>query len=195
MSRDDRQYATAGPGGQEFPLRRGEAAANLRKTAPRVCSGLFRRRFVTAILIYLISSPAVQAGSGQNSAGSADIPATIHSDLISALYDDAVFTTHFRTFLYDQRSDTGANPAAWAAGGWIGYETGWIGDILKLGAVGYTSQPLWAPKDRSGSLLLSNDQQGYAVLGQGYAAVKVMEQTATFYRQLVSQPEVTPMTI
>lgn len=130
-------------------------------------------------------------------AEAADVAAAIpggnlqhHDGLVSSLYDEATFTGHLRTFLYDQTSTTQGDPAAWAIGGWIGYESGWIGEVLKFGAVGYTSQPLWAPANRSGSLLLSNDQQGFTVLGQAYAALKFSEQTATFYRQLVSQPEV-----
>ena len=50
----------------------------------------------------------------------------------------------------------GSDPAAWASGGWIGYESDWIGDVLKLGAVGYTSLPLWAPEDRVDTLLLKD---------------------------------------
>ena len=86
---------------------------------------------------------------------------------------------------------TGTRSRAWAAGGWLGYQTGWIGDVLQFGVVGYTSLPVWAPEDRDGTLLLIG-QEGFAVLGQAYAALKFEEQVATFYRQLVNQPEVNP---
>ena len=110
----------------------------------------------------------------------------------SALIDDATFTFHVRNYLLDRYDTAGSDPAAWALGGWLGYESGWLGDILKIGAVGYTSQPLWAPEDRDGSLLLLPDQEGYTVLGQAYVALKFEDQVATFYRQLVNQPEVNP---
>lgn len=111
-----------------------------------------------------------------------------------ALFDDATFTFHVRSYVLD-RYDTGtkgSDPGAWALGGWLGYETGWLFDALKFGVVGYTSQPLWAPEDRDGSLLLMPEQEGYAVLGQAYAALKFEEQVLTLYRQMVNQPEVNP---
>ena len=110
-----------------------------------------------------------------------------------AMFDDATFTFHVRNYLFDRYDSSGdSDPAAYALGGWLGYESDWLGDILKLGVVGYTSQPLWAPEDREGSLLLKQDQDGYSVLGQAYAALKFEEQVLTFYRQLVNQPEVNP---
>lgn len=111
----------------------------------------------------------------------------------AAVFDEATVTLHARSYLFDERQPPGeADPAAWALGGWIGYRTGWIGDVLQVGAVGYTSQPLWAPADREGSQLLLPDQQGFAVLGQAYAALRYAGQTLTAYRQLVDQPEVNP---
>lgn len=107
-----------------------------------------------------------------------------------AFFDDATFTFHLRSYLLDRYADPGPDPGASALGGWIGYETGWIADALKFGAVGYTSQPLWAPEDRDGTFLLYPGQEGYSVLGQAYAVIKFEEQVLTLYRQLVNQPEV-----
>lgn len=112
------------------------------------------------------------------------------SEFQRAFFDDATFTFHLRSYLLDRYDDPGTDPGAWALGGWIGYETGWIADALKVGVVGYTSQPLWAPEDRDGTLLLYPGQEGYSVLGQAYAAIKFEEQVLTLYRQLVNQPEV-----
>ena len=41
-----------------------------------------------------------------------------------------------------------------------------------MGAVGYLSEPLYAPSDRDGTLLLSPGQEGYAVLGQAWIAFR-----------------------
>lgn len=112
------------------------------------------------------------------------------NELQRALFDDATFTVHLRSYLFDRYNDAGDDPAAWAFGGWLGYETDWLADVLKFGVVGYTSQPLWGPEDRDGTTLLKPEQEGYAVLGQAYAALKFEEQVLTFYRQLVNQPEV-----
>lgn len=109
----------------------------------------------------------------------------------AAFFDDATFTIHARSYLFDEEESSGtSDPAAWALGGWLGYRTGWIGDVLRLGVVGYTSQPLWAPADRSGSQLLLPDQKGFSVIGQAYAAVRYEDQLLTLGRQLVNQPEV-----
>lgn len=128
------------------------------------------------------------------SATAADIAAEPVSEFQRAFFDEATFTLHIRSYLLDRYDDpdssSTSDPAAWALGGWLGYETAWIGDILKFGVVGYTSQPLWAPEDREGSLLLKQDQDGYSVLGQAYAALKFEEQVLTLYRQTVNQPEV-----
>jgi hypothetical protein len=122
----------------------------------------------------------------------AGLPPADADPVRAALFDDATFTLHLRSYLFDLSNNDGDDPAAWAIGGWVGYETGWIGDFLKFGAAGYTSQPLWAPPGREGSLLLLPDQDGFSVLGQAYAALRYDDQVLTLYRQLVDQPEVNP---
>lgn len=141
----------------------------------------------TAAVTFLVVCALLASGSQGSAAGPPD------SDPVRAfLLDDAAFTFHLRSYLLDQTETSGGDPAAWALGGWLGYETGWLSDTLKLGAAAYTSQPLWAPENRSGSQLLLPDQQGYTVLGQAYAEVRLEDQVLTFYRQLVDQPEVNP---
>jgi len=122
----------------------------------------------------------------------ADMVEPAHGELYRAIIEDATATVHLRTYLLDRTDTTGNDPAAWAGGGWLGYETDWIGDVVKFGAVGYGSLGLWAPEDRDGTLLLKPEQRDYGVLGQAYGALKFQDQVATFYRQLVNQPEVNP---
>ena len=123
--------------------------------------------------------------------GAAFAADTTH-ELERALVEDAALTLHFRSFFFDQKKPGSAESEALAAGGWIGYQSGWFGDFLRIGAVGYTSQPLWAPEDKDGTLILEPRQQGYTVLGQGYVALKAWEQVFTGYRQLINQPEINP---
>lgn len=130
------------------------------------------------------------AGVNMTPAAAAGVPAPPESDLAAALFSDATFTAHLRSFLFDRVVSNGPDPGAWAVGGWLGYETGWIADVLRFGVVGYTSQPLWAPKDRNGTLLLHGDQEGYSVLGQAYAEFKYKDNLLTAYRHIVNQPEV-----
>lgn len=108
------------------------------------------------------------------------------------LHDDAVATIHLRSYFLDRTNPQPPNNAAWAGGGWIGYESGWLANALQFGAVGYTSQPLWAPPGTDGTLLLKPGQYGFFVLGQAYASLKAKEQVFTGYRQIVDELEVNP---
>ena len=69
----------------------------------------------------------------------------------------------------------GAEKQAWAIGGWVGFKTGYFLDHVAFGSTLYTSQPLYAPADRSGSLLLLPNQDGYTVLGEFYADIRIFE--------------------
>lgn len=113
-------------------------------------------------------------------------------DLTRALVNDSTVTAHFRSYYLDRNNPDKSVNAAWATGGWLGYESGWLADILRIGLVGYTSQPLWAPAGDDGTLLLKPQQQGYTVLGQAYVSLKFGDAVFTGYRQAIDQPEVNP---
>ncbi len=112
--------------------------------------------------------------------------------LADAFGRDSELTLHFRTYYFDRLNPNPPDNAAWAIGGWVGYRTGWIGDMLRFGVVGYTSQPLWAPQDKPGSLLLTSDQGGYSVIGEVYGSLKLWDQVLTGGRFEVNQPEISP---
>ncbi len=108
------------------------------------------------------------------------------------LYDEASAVIQLRSYYRERDRPAPTNWAAWATGGWIGYETGWLFGAFRLGAVGYTSQPMWAPKDTDGTRLLLTGQEGYSVLGQAYAQLRFGGQVFTGYRQLIDEMEVNP---
>jgi hypothetical protein len=109
------------------------------------------------------------------------------------LFDDALALVHVRSYYRERdRPPPLDNWAAWATGGWVGYETGWLLDTFRVGGVVYTSQPFWAPQDTDGTRLLLPKQTGYTVLGQAFAQLKWHDQIFTFYRQLVDEFEVNP---
>lgn len=108
------------------------------------------------------------------------------------LVRDSKLDLQLRTYFFDRERPGPAPSQAWAAGGWLDYRSGWLADAFGFGLVGYTSQPLWAPSDAGGSLLLTSDQDGYSVLGQAYLSLKLFEQTLTGGRFEVNQPEVNP---
>lgn len=112
--------------------------------------------------------------------------------LRAALFDEATFTLHGRSFFSDTDGEVVGDAAAMAIGGWVGYQSGWLADTLQIGARAYTSQPLWAPEDQAGTLLLLPDGDAINTLGIAYAALRHEGQTLTLYRQEVNQPEVNP---
>lgn len=85
---------------------------------------------------------------------------------------DSRFSAQIRTFYFDRDKYDGSSSEAWTLGGSITYRSGYLGDFLRFGATGYTSQPLYAPDDRDGTSLLKSGQEGYTVLGQLYGEVK-----------------------
>ena len=114
------------------------------------------------------------------------------ASLADALGRDSELELHFRTYYFDRLNPGDVTNAAWAIGGWAGYRTGWIGDALRFGVIGYTSQPLWAPLDKQGSLLLAPPQDGYSTISVAYASLKLADQVLTGGRFMVNQPEINP---
>jgi hypothetical protein len=106
------------------------------------------------------------------------------------VYDDATFTVHLRSYYLDRTNPAPPNNVGWAAGGWLGYETGWLFNALRFGIVGYTSLPVSASSSTDGTLLFQPGPVGYAVLGQAYGKLKLWDQEFTGFRQLINQPEV-----
>ncbi|HET9734766.1 MAG TPA: OprD family outer membrane porin [Burkholderiales bacterium] len=134
------------------------------------------------------------AGAGLALAlSSTSVPAlAITGDEVSrGLGKESEVTVHLRSYYLERdRPAPSSDLGAWALGGWLGYQSGWIADFLRVGAVAYTSQPLWAPDDKDGTLLLKPGQEGYTVLGQAYVALRMQQHVFTGFRQLVDQPEV-----
>ena len=114
------------------------------------------------------------------------------TELRRFLYDDATATLHLRSYYLDRTNPSPPNNVAWAGGGWVGYETGWLFNVLQLGAVGYTTQPIKAPSDTDGTALLKPGQYGFWTLGEAYASIKYHRQVFTAYRQHLDELEVNP---
>jgi hypothetical protein len=107
-----------------------------------------------------------------------------------AFVRDSAITLYVRSYYLNKETNIIRGPAAWAAGGALGYQSGWLGNMLRVGLVGYTSQPVWAPLDRDGTQLLKPGQQPYSVLGEAYLSLKLWDQVLTGFRQRVDEPEV-----
>lgn len=135
-------------------------------------------------------------GAAQEPGDSALADGTLRGELKRFLYDETFATINTRSYYFDRQNPAPPNNVALVTGGWIGLQTGWFYDVLQLGAVGYTSQPVWAPNDQwntsNGTRLLRPGGYGFFTLGQAYAAVRWQEQTFTAYRQWIDELEVNP---
>ncbi len=121
---------------------------------------------------------------------------TLGSELRRFLHDEATATVHVRSYLFDRVNQRPPNFTALAAGGWVGLQSGWFYDTFQVGAVGYTTQPVWGPQNpwdtSNGTSLLKPGGYGFFTLGQAYASARWKGQTATGYRQYIDELEVNP---
>src|SRR5438046_3328299 len=88
---------------------------------------------------------------------------------------DTKFVFNLRSFYVDRSDFSGAEKQAWAIGGWVGVKTGYFLDHIAFGATVYTSNPIYAPDDRDGTTLLAPGQNGYTVLGEYYAELRIVK--------------------
>jgi len=119
-----------------------------------------------------------------------------------AFFRDLSLNLHFRSYYFNRElpfrppppsGPDNFNQEAWALGGWVGVQSGWLLDTFRAGAVGYTTQPAYAPADRDGTGLLGPGQTGFAVVGQAYGQLKYQEYALlTGGRYLVNQGFVNP---
>lgn len=145
------------------------------------------RQAVCMLLAALALSPPAHPSPAQ-SAPAGNEPAS----LASALAHDSEITLHFRShYLYRDKARF-ADSLAWAGGGWLGYRSGWAGDMLRLGLTAYTSQKLHGPEDKDGASLLLAGQRSYTVAGEAYGALKLDDQIVTAGRFLVNRHEINP---
>lgn len=81
----------------------------------------------------------------------------------------------FRTYYLDRDKFDGSESTALTAGGRAGFKTGYFRDRIAIGATAYTSQKLYGPDDRDGTLLLKPGQQGYTVIGEVYGQFRLTD--------------------
>src|SRR6266498_2342591 len=112
---------------------------------------------------------------------------------LPAFLRDIDLKLHLRTYYFNQRTSSDTYNEAWAGGGWLAYQSGWLLDTFQMGATVYTSIPLYAPDDRDGTDLLKPGQIGFIVPGIAYGALRYKDYALlTGYRQLVDQTYVNP---
>lgn len=97
------------------------------------------------------------------------------SDL-APFFRDTKFGGQARSYFLNRKKFDDSHQEAWALGGSLSYLSGYVADHFRVGAVGYTSQKLYGPENRDGTLLLEPDQHGYTVLGQIYGEIRFTDQ-------------------
>jgi hypothetical protein len=106
---------------------------------------------------------------------------------------DTDLKVHFRTYYFNRTQPDDTQNEAWAFGGWIRYESGWLLDTFAMAATLYGAAPLYAPKDKDGTLLLEPGQEGYYVPGEAWGALRYQDYALLKgYRQLVDQTYINP---
>ena len=102
---------------------------------------------------------------------------------------DTQLRMHPRTYYFARERENTPNSKAFAYGGWLAYNSGYWRDRFRVNASVYTSQRAYGPKDKDGTLLLKERQQGFSVLGKANVEVKLGEDMfARFYRQYLTLP-------
>lgn len=92
-------------------------------------------------------------------------------------------------FFYRHRDEgDGRVREAFAAGGSIEAESGWLFDTLNVGVSAFTSQRIFGDRDRDGTGLLQDGQGGYTVLGHAFLQARYRSTTAHLFRQEIDIP-------
>jgi outer membrane OprD family porin len=106
-----------------------------------------------------------------------------------AFFRDTKLDLNMRSFFFKRDKFDDSVSAAWAMGGALAYQSGWLLDRIKVGTTFYWSDKLYGPKDKDGTLLLKPGQHDYSVLGQLYGQVKLFEDhVANLYRYEYNTP-------
>jgi hypothetical protein len=107
-------------------------------------------------------------------------------------FRDSALSLKPRTFYYNRDTNKAdavdSHNEAWALGGSLAYQSGWYKDFLSIGAEVFTSQKLYGPRDRDGTLLLRPGQKAYTVLGIAQAELRYRNHNAMLFRQYLDLP-------
>jgi hypothetical protein len=135
------------------------------------------------------TTPMDQIGMTDRQLSQALVAAPEKPAEMSPFIRDAKLSAQLRSFFFNREKFDGSHSEAWALGGAIGFKSGYLADRLAIGALAYTSQPVYAPEDRDGTLLLQPGQDGYTVVGQIYGEVRFTDQIfGAFGRKEYSTP-------
>ncbi len=104
-------------------------------------------------------------------------------------FRDAKLEVNPRTFYFYRDNDGISKNEAWALGGNLAVKSGYLLDHLAVGAVGYTSDHLYAPLAGDGTGILKPGQRNINVMGQIYGEIKITDKfVVDLYRKAYDTP-------
>jgi outer membrane OprD family porin len=103
-------------------------------------------------------------------------------------FRDTTLELHPRTYYYDRDKLDGSINQAWAGGGWLAYHSGLWLNTFHIGLTYFTSNPIIAPDNEGGTLLLTSEQDPINTLGVAYLGAKFWGQDLQVGRQMVDTP-------
>ena len=109
---------------------------------------------------------------------------------LPSFFRDTQLAVDFRTYYFRRRFTDDRDSEALAIGGALSYRSGWLLDRLQLGATLFTSQKLYGPKNRDGTLLLRPRQRSYTVVGESFVRLRESGNELTLYRHRLELPYV-----
>ena len=103
-------------------------------------------------------------------------------------FRDTTLELHPRTYYYDRDKLDGSINQAWAGGGWLAYHSGLLANTFHIGLTYFTSNPIIAPDNQGGTLLLTSEQDPINTLGVAYLGAKFWGQDLQVGRQMIDTP-------
>ena len=102
-----------------------------------------------------------------------------------AFLRDSKLGLNLRNYYFDQKQSNGTYREAWAQGGALSYQSGWLEDVFQMGGVFYNSSPLWKGDNAGATKLLTHDADAINVVGEAWGKLRWEGQTLTGYRQRI----------
>jgi len=114
----------------------------------------------------------------------------VPEDLPPFLRDSSLVLSPRLYYFNRERDQTNDSQAA-ALGGALAYRSGEWRETVSIGATLFTTQQLYAPSDEPGSGLLSQDEDGFTVLGEAFVDLRTPDETHfRLFRQSINLPYV-----
>ena len=102
-------------------------------------------------------------------------PLEVQAERPRAFFADTSFVIKPRAYYLDRDRDVNRDNVGLAAGGALQYLSGWAFDRVQLRATAYTSQVVYGPSDKDGTLLFLPGPESFTVLGEANAVFRFTE--------------------